>query len=165
VASVSDQALEATAGRDAADASLLALIDRLAALVDETGLAELEIEVGGTTVTVRAPSAIDAMVGGAGVPATPGGAGSAGAAAVAVPAIRSVTAPLTGIWYAAPTPGSTPFVSVGAEIGAGQVVGLIEAMKLFNEIKSDVAGRVTRVLAENGQLVKARQVLIEVEPL
>ena len=50
-------------------------------------------------------------------------------------------------------------------MAGGQVIGLIEAMKLFNEIKSDLAGRVVRVLAENGQLVKAKQPLIEVEPL
>jgi acetyl-CoA carboxylase biotin carboxyl carrier protein len=50
-------------------------------------------------------------------------------------------------------------------VAIGQIVGLIEAMKLFNEIKSDIAGRVVRVVAENGQLVKAKQPLIEVEPL
>ncbi len=50
-------------------------------------------------------------------------------------------------------------------MAVGQVIGLIEAMKLFNEIKSDLAGRVVRVAAENGQLVKAKQPLIEVEPL
>jgi acetyl-CoA carboxylase biotin carboxyl carrier protein len=56
-------------------------------------------------------------------------------------------------------------VRVGGEVAVGQVIGLIEAMKLFNEIKSDLAGRVVRVVAESGQLVKAKQPLIEVEPL
>ena len=79
--------------------------------------------------------------------------------------MRFVTAPLTGVWYAAPSPGARPYVQEGDEIGSGAVVGLIEAMKLFNEIKSDLAGRVARVVAESGQLVKAKQPLIEVEPL
>jgi acetyl-CoA carboxylase biotin carboxyl carrier protein len=50
-------------------------------------------------------------------------------------------------------------------VAVGQVIGLIEAMKLFNEIKSDLAGRVVRLVAENGQLVKAKQPLVEVDPL
>ena len=77
----------------------------------------------------------------------------------------SVKAPLTGIFYASPAPGSAPYVQVGGEVAVGQVIGLIEAMKLFNEIKSDLAGRVVRVVPESGALVKAKQPLIEVEPL
>jgi acetyl-CoA carboxylase biotin carboxyl carrier protein len=76
----------------------------------------------------------------------------------------SVRAPLTGIFYGAPSPGATPYVAVGDHVSVGQIIGLIEAMKLFNEIKSDLAGRVVRVCADNGQLVKAKQALIEVEP-
>ena len=93
------------------------------------------------------------------LPAAPAGPGSVGSGR------PSVTAPLTGIWYSAPSPGSPPFVQVGGEVASGQVIGLIEAMKLFNEIKSDRSGRVVAVLAESGQLVKARQPLIEVVPL
>ena len=74
-------------------------------------------------------------------------------------------APLTGVFYASPNPGSPPFVTPGREVASGQVIGLIEAMKLFNEIKSDRAGRVVRVVPENGTLVKAKHPLIEVEPL
>ena len=74
-------------------------------------------------------------------------------------------APLTGIFYASPAPDRRPTSQVGGEVAVGQVIGLIEAMKLFNEIKSDLAGRVTRVVPESGALVKAKQPLIEVEPL
>ena len=56
-------------------------------------------------------------------------------------------------------------MTAGSEVAVGPVIGLIEAMKLFNEIKSDLAGRVVRVVAETGSLVKAKQPLIEVEPL
>ena len=90
--------------------------------------------------------------------ATPG-------AAAEPPARPSVKAPLTGVWYSSPAPGSAPFVAVGREVAVGQVIGLIEAMKLFNEIKSDLAGRVVRVIPDSGALVKAKQPLIEVEPL
>jgi acetyl-CoA carboxylase biotin carboxyl carrier protein len=78
--------------------------------------------------------------------------------------MRFVTAPLTGVWYASPSPGARPYVAEGDEIGAGAVVGLIEAMKLFNEIKSDIAGRVNRVLVERGALVKRQQPLLEIDP-
>jgi acetyl-CoA carboxylase biotin carboxyl carrier protein len=78
--------------------------------------------------------------------------------------MRFVTAPLTGVWYGAPSPGARPYVTEGTEVGAGAVVGLIEAMKLFNEIKSDVAGRVTRVLVDSGTLVKRQQPLLEIDP-
>jgi acetyl-CoA carboxylase biotin carboxyl carrier protein len=81
------------------------------------------------------------------------------------PARPSVKAPLTGVWYSSPAPGSAPFVAAGREVAVGQVIGLIEAMKLFNEIKSDLAGRVVRVIPDSGALVKAKQPLIEVEPL
>jgi acetyl-CoA carboxylase biotin carboxyl carrier protein len=75
-----------------------------------------------------------------------------------------VVAPLTGLFYASPSPGAEPYVRIGAPVMVGQVIGLIEAMKLFNEIKSDRAGRVVRIHAEDGALVKAKQPLIEVEP-
>ncbi len=77
---------------------------------------------------------------------------------------HAVLAPLTGVFYAAPSPGATPYVRVGGPVARGQVIGLIEAMKLFNEIKSDIGGTVRRIAAESGALVKARQPLIEVEP-
>jgi acetyl-CoA carboxylase biotin carboxyl carrier protein len=131
------------------------------------------VEVGGTGLVLRRPealapaaSAAPAAVVPAGPPPPASASGPEGTPSQATPIGRpSVKAPLTGIWYAAPSPGSAPFVTVGQEIVAGQVIGLIEAMKLFNEIKSDLSGRVVRVAAENGQLVKAKQPLIEVEPL
>ncbi len=78
--------------------------------------------------------------------------------------VKAVRAPLTGVFYNSPSPTAPPFVSVGLRIEVGHVIGLIEAMKLFNEIKSDQAGRVVRIVAEAGKLVKAKQTLIEVEP-
>lgn len=150
-------------GVPTADESLLALIDRLAELADDAGLAEVEVEVGGTSVAVRTPAA--APFAAAAAAATAPGQSDASEAALTTTTGAAVRAPLTGIWYAAPAPGAAPYVAVGSEIGVGQVIGLIEAMKLFNEIKSDHGGRVSAVLVESGQLVKARQPLIEVGPL
>jgi acetyl-CoA carboxylase biotin carboxyl carrier protein len=155
-------------------AELLGLIDRLAELLERSDLTELEIESGGTGLVLR-----KAVAGAAGMttdaaPAPVAGQGSAALGAgepatagrePAAPTVPSVKAPLTGIFYASPAPGSAPYVRVGGEVAVGQVIGLIEAMKLFNEIKSDLAGRVARVVPESGALVKAKQPLIEVEPL
>lgn len=99
-------------------------------------------------------------------PVDPDGAerASTTAAAEAPRRTHAVLAPLTGIFYAAPSPGAAPYVTVGAEVVVGQVIGLIEAMKLFNEIKSDAAGHVVRINATDGMLVRAKQPLIEIEP-
>jgi acetyl-CoA carboxylase biotin carboxyl carrier protein len=156
-----------------ADESLLALIDRLSALLDRTELTELEVQVGSTGLILRKPMALAPMApmvaGGAGgaAPASDGAAAPAAAPAPAAgpPARPAVMAPLSGIWYGAPAPGSAPYVSLGGEVAVGQVIGLIEAMKLFNEIKSDKAGRVVKINAEDGKLVRAKQPLIEVDPL
>jgi acetyl-CoA carboxylase biotin carboxyl carrier protein len=155
---------------DGADASLLALVDRLAAVLERSDLTELEVEAGGTGLVLRKPAAlVAATVAAQAAPvaaSTPAPDVAPATPEDAPPAQRpSVKAPLTGIFYASPSPGSPPYVQVGGEVAAGQVIGLIEAMKLFNEIKSDLAGRVIRVVAESGKLVKAKQPLVEVEPL
>jgi acetyl-CoA carboxylase biotin carboxyl carrier protein len=148
---------------DGGDASLLALVDRLAAVLERSDLSELEVEAGGTALVLRkavavaAAPAVPATLESAAEPATPG--------REAPPARPSVKAPLTGIFYASPAPGSPAYVQAGGEVAVGQIIGLIEAMKLFNEIKSDLSGRVVRLVAESGQLVKAKQPLVEVEPL
>ena len=80
-------------------------------------------------------------------------------------AVKSLLSPLPGTFYRKPAPDQQPYKNEGDAVAVGEVIGLIEAMKLFNEIKSDVAGRVVRVVAESGTLVKAKQPLIEVEPL
>ncbi|MGZ9159553.1 MAG: acetyl-CoA carboxylase biotin carboxyl carrier protein [Candidatus Limnocylindrales bacterium] len=165
------------APRDDGDLALLRLIDRLSALLDRSDLTELEVEAGGTGLILRKPAALApiavATVAGAG--GQPGVSEAGGPdAPVQDPGTAtrdsatskpSIKAPLTGIFYASPAPGSAPYVAVGGEVAVGQVIGLIEAMKLFNEIKSDLAGRVVRVVPESGTLVKAKQPLIEVEPL
>ena len=160
------------------DAALIEIIDRLAVVADGSGLAEVELSAGGTRVVVRSRSAVQGshvVVAGAAVAPTaasaapvplPTGAKPAPAtpASATAPAGPVVNAPLTGIFYAAPSPGAPALVSVGSIVAVGQPIGLIEAMKLFNEIKSDKAGRVVRIIAQDGLLVKAKSPIIELEP-
>jgi biotin carboxyl carrier protein len=82
----------------------------------------------------------------------------------ATAATDAITAPLTGVFYLSPSPQAPPFVQVGSVVAAGDVIGLIEAMKLFNEIRSTKNGRVRKIVAANGQLVRARAPLIELDP-
>ncbi|MDQ6682936.1 MAG: acetyl-CoA carboxylase biotin carboxyl carrier protein [Chloroflexota bacterium] len=147
---------------------ILAAVDLLAPSFSSSALDELEVDSGDLRlrlVRASAPPAGDPIP-----TAAVDARGPAAPSAIpapfgeAAPGMRFVTAPLTGIWYTAPAPGARPYLQVGGEVSAGQVIGLIEAMKLFNEIKSDVTGKVARILAESGALVKRQQPLIEVEP-
>ena len=134
-------------------------ITDLASLMDEFRLLEAELEVGGERVAFRRKAAAAQVVMAAPghespilheehvfpvepepIPAAPKG----------VP----VTSPMTGIFYAAPSPNAPSFVKIGDAVTAGQVVGLIEAMKVFNEITATTSGVVQEVVAESGQLVQ-----------
>ncbi|MCS6801902.1 MAG: acetyl-CoA carboxylase [Chloroflexota bacterium] len=87
------------------------------------------------------------------------------ASAAAVPPVRGATivAPLAGIFYRAASPGAEPFVREGDTVAPGQPIGLIEAMKVFNEVRADRGGRIVRFLVDNGQLVRAGDPLVELE--
>lgn len=76
---------------------------------------------------------------------------------------NAITSPMVGSFYASPTPSGKPFVKIGDTVSAGQVVCIIEAMKLMNEIESDISGRVTEICVEDGQSVEYGQVLMYVE--
>ena len=150
---------------DGEAAELVALIDRLEAVLAASNLSELEVEVGETALILRKPVALPAEA----AAAMPVARESAAAERPAEPDVAAspyhqVLAPLTGLLYLSPSPDAAPYVQVGREVNQGQVIGLIEAMKLFNEIKSDVRGRVVRILAEHGALIKARQPILDVDP-
>ena len=72
---------------------------------------------------------------------------------------EKITSPMVGTFYAAPSPGAKPFVSVGDEINEGDVVCIVEAMKMMNEIKSDFSGKITAIMAENAEPVEFGQSL------
>ncbi|CAN5780497.1 acetyl-CoA carboxylase biotin carboxyl carrier protein [soil metagenome] len=153
---------------------LLALIDRFEALLERSDLIELEVEAGTTMLRLAKPATLVPAAQQA-IPVTEtlpargaadgtSAGGSRDSAAEPAGRFHAVVAPLTGIFYTSPSPGAAPYVKEGAHVSAGQVIGLIEAMKLFNEIKSDITGTVRRMAAESGALVKQKQTLIEVEP-
>lgn len=73
-----------------------------------------------------------------------------------------ITSPMTGIFYASPSPGADPYVKVGESVSAGQIIGLIEAMKVFNEITATVSGIVTDAPVSNGSLVNPGDVLVRI---
>jgi acetyl-CoA carboxylase biotin carboxyl carrier protein len=143
--------------------ALVSLVDRLERLLERSALSEIEVEADGTSVILRTPAAS----------ATPGAPPELDdvpevLAPMEVPTddrgAHAISAPLTGVFYRSPSPGAEPYVREGGQVNAGQVIGLIEAMKLFNEIKSDVTGTVKHIAAGDGDLVKVRQTLIEVDP-
>ncbi|MGH2471936.1 MAG: acetyl-CoA carboxylase biotin carboxyl carrier protein [Candidatus Limnocylindria bacterium] len=139
-----------------ANALVAELLERLAR--DE--VSELEVKRGGVRVRVAKDGARAAT-------SAPGAAAAphaAAAPAALVKELPTVNAPLTGIFYRASSPQTEPFVQVGSSVTTGDVIGLIEAMKLFNEIRSTASGKVRRIFSENGQLVRAHQPLLEVEP-
>jgi len=95
-------------------------------------------------------------------------AAPAASAAPAAPAeeegLHSVKSPIVGTFYEAPSPGSPPFIKVGDHVNAGQVLCIVEAMKLMNEIESDVAGEVVKIVVNNGQPVEYGQSLFKIRP-
>lgn len=86
------------------------------------------------------------------------------AAAASRSDLQAITAPMVGTFYRAPAPGEDPFVELGTRIKAGQTVCILEAMKLMNELESEVAGEVVEILVENGTPVEFGQVLMRIRP-
>ena len=95
--------------------------------------------------------------------AMPAAAAPAAAEAAPQPTGHQLKSPMVGTFYRAPSPGSPPFVEVGQAVSKGQTLCIIEAMKLLNEIESDVAGTVKAILVENGQPVEYGQPLFVIE--
>ena len=154
-------------------------VKKLIELLDETGVAEIEIKEGEESVRISrhptggafammpqhmmygpppAPAAAPAAAA-----VTPAAAAAAVAAAAAATADQTVTAPMVGTFYSAPAPGAKPFVDIGSDVKSGDVLCIIEAMKMMNQIESDKAGRIVSVLAKNGDPVEFGQPLFVIE--
>ncbi len=148
-------------------------IKKLIELLEESGLAEIEITEGEESVRIARNSphaqvvtqyaaAPAPMAAAAPAPAV----ASAAPAAAPAPATRDenlVTAPMVGTFYGSPAPGAKSFVEVGQEVRVGQVLCIIEAMKMMNQIESERAGKVVAVLAKNGEPVEFGQPLFAIE--
>ena len=148
-------------------------IRALAEILREYDLDAIRVRDGETEYELvqreAAPAGMMMMAPSAAAPAAapaPSSNGEAAAAPAGGPPANAkrVTAPVVGVFYSAPSPGADPFVSVGQRVAAGQVLCILEAMKLMNEITTEYAGVVTRVLPENGQLVSLGDDLFWIEP-
>jgi acetyl-CoA carboxylase biotin carboxyl carrier protein len=153
-------------------------IKKLIELLEESGIAEIEIKEGEEAVRIsRMPAGTSAAqlpqathLGA--VPASSAAAAPAAAAELAAadsatqkpkPSEHVITAPMVGTFYASPSPGAKAFVEIGDEIKVGQVLCIIEAMKMMNQIEADRAGRLASVMARNGDPVEFGQPLFVVE--
>jgi acetyl-CoA carboxylase biotin carboxyl carrier protein len=150
-------------------------IKKLIELLEESGIAEIEIKEGEEAVRISRmpPSAgvapapqvahLTAPGSGAPAPAAAEAAAAEGGAVKPKPSEHVITAPMVGTFYASPSPGAKPFVEIGDEIKVGQVLCIIEAMKMMNQIEADRAGRIASVMARNGDPVEFGQPLFVVE--
>ena len=148
-------------------------IDKLAKIIADNGLTEISLEDGEQAITIRKEVIIETAAV-QGVATTPAASIPAMAPAVSTenkqePSITyevirtPITSPMVGTFYKSPSPDSEPFVSVGSVIKPGDVVCIVEAMKMMNEIESEVSGKVVEVCVEDGQPVEFGQVLMYVE--
>jgi acetyl-CoA carboxylase biotin carboxyl carrier protein len=143
------------------DERAVELTRRLAALLGELSLSEVEVESGDIRVRIQRAGAA------ALAPVTPAPAPADERPLVAdtvSPALVTVEAPMVGTFYRASSPTADPYVQEGDVVKEGQVVCIIEAMKLMNEIESKVGGRVARILVENGHAVEYGQPLFLIDP-
>jgi acetyl-CoA carboxylase biotin carboxyl carrier protein len=144
-------------------------VKKLIELLEESGISELEISEGEESVRIsrhprmamQAPMAAPMPM----APAPPGPATPATAAGEHKPRNddNTVTSPMVGTYYSASAPGAKAFVDLGTEVKVGQILCIIEAMKMMNQIESDKAGRVTAILAKNGEPVEFGQPLFIIE--
>ena len=149
-------------------------VKKLIELLEESGIAEIEIKEGEESVRISRGGS-QPFYQQAAMPmhyaAPPQAASAPAQLAVAAPVAaaaapnndHAVTAPMVGTYYASASPSSKPFVDIGSEVKMGDTLCIIEAMKMMNQIESDRAGKVTSVLAKNGEPVEFGQVLFIIE--
>ncbi|MGI9253939.1 MAG: acetyl-CoA carboxylase biotin carboxyl carrier protein [Thermomicrobiales bacterium] len=134
------------------------LIHALIGMMRDGGMTELDLAFGDVTVRLRGA--------GVGMVAT-APAAMASASGYEPPAVTSdlaIVAPMIGTFYASPSPGAAAYVEIGDTIAPGQIIGIIEAMKIMNEIPADRGGVVTELIAANGQPVEYGTPLIRIRP-
>jgi len=166
------------AGRKTVASPEMEQIEHLLKTMAEHNLEEFEYSRGDLRIRLKKPSAAAAYLAAprpapeiivAGPIGTPASAATATAPAVAAEARASedlhlVKSPIVGTFYGSPSPGTEPFVKVGGYVELGETLCIVEAMKLMNEIESDISGEVLRIFAENGQPVEYGQPLFGIRP-
>jgi acetyl-CoA carboxylase biotin carboxyl carrier protein len=151
-------------------------VKKLIELLEESGIAELEITEGEESVRIsrygNAPPVAQVVHAPASAPmhapapasVSPSAAAAAGSLPERAPVAENVvTAPMVGTFYASPAPGAKAFVDIGSEVKIGQTLCIIEAMKMMNQIESDKEGRISAILAKNGEPVEFGQPLFVIE--
>ena len=143
-------------------------IEKLAKIISDNGLTEISMEDGEQAITIR-KDLPEVMV----APSAPAVATPVAPAVAQAPAVKeeqaeapkgkAITSPMVGTFYSASSPEAAPFVEIGTAVNAGDVVCIIEAMKLMNEIKSEHSGKVVQICVKNGDPVEYGQVLMYVE--
>ena len=169
------------AGAKKANTPELEQIEQILRTMSEYNLEEFEYSRGDLRIRIKKPTANVVYAAAPRVVAEPeiivavSGAPASVAAAAAVPAsptvesrgaedLHLVKSPIVGTFYGSPSPGAEPFVKIGGHVDAGQTLCIVEAMKLMNEIESDVGGEVLRVYVDNGQPVEYGQPLFGIRP-
>ena len=159
----------------------LEFLEALVRLMDESSLDSVEIDRGGTRIRLAksrgAAGAVEvapATVGPVPGPAPASGPEQSAPSAAAVPGpdaaeppsanLLDITSPMVGTFYRAPSPEAPPYVDVGANVAAGDVLCVIEAMKLMNELECEVSGRIVEICADNAEPVDYGQLLFRVDP-
>lgn len=140
-------------------------VEKLAKILAENSLTEISLEDGEQAITVRkdvivAPAVAAAPAAASVSQATPA---SAAQPAPEVKKGKPLTSPMVGTFYSAPSPDAKPFVEVGQTISQGDVVCIVEAMKLMNEIESEFSGKIAEICVKDGQPVEFGQVLMYIE--
>ena len=148
----------------------LEYIEQLVKMVSDSELTELTLEEKESAIVIRkekevvqAQTILPQAVAAPAVQAPAASAAQEEKAVEEAPKGKPVTSPMVGTFYMASSPGAKPFVEVGSTVSAGQVVCIIEAMKLMNEIESEVSGKVTQICVKDGEAVEYGQVLMYVE--
>ena len=141
-------------------------VARLLEMAARYGLEELEVEDAGLKVSLQArPIDLDEETGRTYLWSPPNWSEPQSAAPTRPETARPILAPLTGTFYRSESPDTPPFAEVGGSVEEGATIGLIEAMKVFSKVESDVTGVVVEIVARNGNLVNHGDVLMYVDPV
>ncbi len=157
----------------------LAFVESLIKALDQSSLDTLEVERGGTRVRLSKSPPVQSLAGPEGAHKAASAVAAGGPPidtevapmATASPSqdeihdgLLKVTCPMVGTFYSSPSPDAQPYVAVGQSVGEGTVLCIIEAMKLMNELESEVEGTITKIMVENAQPVEYGQVLFLIDP-
>ena len=141
-------------------------VEDLINVLEGSTVGELELTEGGTSIVIRrSPNMMMVSTPTSHVAHTTGPMPVAPARAEKEDHSLPIVSPLTGVYYSAPSPTEPPFVTPGSFVAVGQVIALVEAMKVFNEVQAEVAGRVREMVAVNGEVVQKGDTLMKLEPM